>query len=326
MSTLDEIRAKLAAQQNRQEQNANKSSGSSLSYPFWNIAENSHSLIRFLPDGDKSNTFFWAEQTMIKLPFQGVKGEHDREVTVQVPCMEMYGESCPITAEIRPWWKDDQLAPIARKYWRKKSYIFHGFVVASGFPEKEIPENPIRKFSINTSIFDIIKSSLMDPDMEYMPIDYTTGRDFKLTKTMKGGFANYGTSSWSMKTRGLSDVELGAIEKFGLPVLSEYLPAKPTPSHQAAIKEMFHASVNDEAYDPDRWSQFYRPWGSKESTKPVTPSVQTPSVQSAISQAPVTQQVETPAYVPAATAPVTESATMSPTDILAKIRASRMGG
>ena len=49
--------------------------------------------MRFLPDGNADNTFFWAERLMIKLPFAGVKGETDsRPVQVQVPCMEMYGE------------------------------------------------------------------------------------------------------------------------------------------------------------------------------------------------------------------------------------------
>lgn len=261
MATLDEIRAKLLSQ-NAKAEGGNRTGGDNSMYPFWNVPEGGQSLIRFLPDGDPNNTFFWAERLVIKLPFQGVKGEHDREVLVQVPCMEMYGETCPILAETRPWWKDDSLQPLARKYWKKKSYLFQGFVVQSGFEEKETPENPIRRFMINTSIFDIIKSSLMNPEMEDLPTDYVAGRDFKLVKTSKGGFANYSTSNWSFKTRALNDVEAGAIETHGLNNLKDFLPAKPTAEQLEAIKEMFQASVNDEAYDPARWSQFYKPAGS----------------------------------------------------------------
>lgn len=260
MATLDEIRAKLLSQQPKAD--GQRSGGDNSMFPFWNTPEGGQSFIRFLPDGDPNNTFFWAERLVIKLPFQGVKGEHDREVLVEVPCMEMYGETCPILAETRPWWKDDSLQPLARKYWKKKSYLFQGFVVQSGFEEKELPENPIRRFMINTSIFEIIKGSLMNPEMEDLPTDYVAGRDFKLVKTTKGGFANYSTSNWSFKTRSLSPEEAGAIDQYGLKNLKDYLPAKPTPEQMEAIKEMFHASVNDEAYDPARWSQFYKPKGS----------------------------------------------------------------
>lgn len=261
MASLDEIRAKLLSQQAKAD-NKGSGGGDRAMYPFWNTPEGQSSTIRFLPDSDPNNTFFWVERLVIKLPFQGVKGEHDREAIVQVPCMEMYGETCPVLAETRPWWKDPELQNLARKYWKKKSYIFQGFVVNSAFEEKDLPENPIRRFAINTSIFDIIKSSLMNPEMEDLPTDFTSGRDFKLTKTQKGQFANYSTSNWSFKTRSLNDGEMGAVDKHGLFNLRDFLPKKPNAEELEAIKEMFQASVNEEAYDPARWSNFYRPFGT----------------------------------------------------------------
>lgn len=260
MATLEEIRAKLLAQSQKPE--GKSSGGDRAFYPFWNTPEGKTAQIRFLPDADPDNAFFWVERLMIKLPFQGVKGEHDKETTVQVPCMEMYGKTCHILQETRPWWKDDTLQDMARKYWKKKSYIFQGFVVESAFKEEQVPENPIRRFAINSSIFDIIKSSLMNPEMEDMPIDYVSGRDFKLAKTIKGQYANYSTSNWSFKTRSLNDAELGAIDQYGLFNLKEFLPKEPGAEEQNAIKEMFAASVNDEPYDPARWGDYYRPFGS----------------------------------------------------------------
>lgn len=260
MATLDEIRAKLQSQQGRGENNKG-GGGDRAMYPFWNTPEGKSSTIRFLPDADPNNTFFWVERLVIKLPFQGIKGGDDKEVIVQVPCMEMYGESCPIISETRPWWKDPDLQGMARKYYKKKSYLFQGFVVDSAFEEKELPENPIRRFAINSSIFDIIKSSLMNPEMEDLPIDFQNGRDFKLTKTTKGQFANYSTSNWSFKTRPLSVEEATAIEQNSLFNLRDFLPKKPDASELNAIKEMFQASVNQEAYDADRWGAFYKPYG-----------------------------------------------------------------
>src|SRR5210317_1336202 len=111
MASLQEIRAKLQASENRGG-NASSGGGDNAIYPFWNIPENSTSIIRFLPDGDASNTYFWRERQMIRLEFNGVKGDPEsRKVTVQVPCNEMWGPvgSCPILSEVRPWFKDPAL-------------------------------------------------------------------------------------------------------------------------------------------------------------------------------------------------------------------------
>ena len=333
MASLEEIRAKLLAQQTRSE-GGQRTGGDNAMFPFWNTPVDGSCLLRFLPDGDPSNTFFWAERLVIKMPFQGIKGEHDNPVLVQVPCMEMYGETCPILAETRPWWKgDQQMQDLARKYWKKKSYLFQGFVVKSDFEEKESPENSIRRFMINPSIFDIIKSSLMNPEMEDLPTDYIAGRDFKLTKTQKGQHANYSTSNWSFKTRSLSPEENAAIDQYGLSNLKDFLPKKPNEEELEAIKEMFAASVNDEAYDPARWGQFYRPSGFQcnninASPAPVPAAAPTPApaAPAPTPAAPVAEPVAAPA--PAAPAPAAEASgsTPSASDILAKIKARQQGG
>ena len=84
-STLVEIRAKLAAQENRRDGNS-AGAGDSAIYAHWNIEEGASARFRFLPDGDPNNTFFWVERLMIRLPFAGVKGQVDSKPTyVQVP-------------------------------------------------------------------------------------------------------------------------------------------------------------------------------------------------------------------------------------------------
>ena len=129
MATLADIRNKLKEQEVRSSGNNKTSGGDNAIYPFWNLKEGEQSTVRFLPDGDSNNTFFWRERLMIKLPFNGIKGETDsKPVQVQVPCMEMYGDSCPILSEVRGWFKDPNLEDMGRKYWKKRSYIFQGFV------------------------------------------------------------------------------------------------------------------------------------------------------------------------------------------------------
>jgi hypothetical protein len=261
MASLSEIRAKLKEQENRTS-GTGSSGGDNAIYPFWNISEGETATLRFLPDGNPENTFFWVERLMIKLPFAGIKGETDsRPVQVQVPCMEMYGESCSILNEVRGWFKDPSLEDMGRKYWKKRSYIFQGFVTDNPLKEDTTPDNPIRRFIIGPQIFQLIKAALMDPDMEELPTDYTAGVDFRLAKGSKGGYADYGASNWARRERPLSDAEMKAINDHGLFNLNDFLPKKPTEVELKVLSEMFEASVDGEAYDADRWGQYFRPAG-----------------------------------------------------------------
>jgi hypothetical protein len=267
MASLAEIRAKLKEQESRGSDNNQRSGGDNSIYPFWNLKEGQESVVRFLPDGNQDNTFFWAERAMIKLPFAGIKGDTDsKPVQVQVPCMEMYGGTCPILAEVRAWFKDPALEDMGRKYWKKRSYIFQGFVVEDGLKEDGKPTNPVRRFIIGPQIFQLIRGALLDPEMDNLPTDILHGVDFKLAKTSKGGYADYSTSSWKRRERPLSDIEQEALKEHGLYNLSDFLPKKPGDVELKVIKEMFEASVDGEAFDMDRWGQYYKPAGMSQAT------------------------------------------------------------
>ena len=261
MATLAEIRAKLQA--SSQQNTGSATGGDNAIYPHWNMPEGTTTTVRFLPDGDTNNTFFWIERAMIKLPFAGIKGEtNSKPTTVQVPCMEMWGETCPVLTEVRPWFKDKSLEDMGRKYWKKKSYLFQGFVGESKLSEDgKTPENPIRRFIIGSQIFNIVKNALMDSEIEELPTDYVRGLDFKIAKTSKGGYADYSTSTWARRERALSEAENAAIAQYGLFKLSDFLPKKPGEVELKVIKEMFEASVDGEAFDMDRWGQYFKPAG-----------------------------------------------------------------
>ena len=323
MATLAEIRAKLKEQESRTG-GSQSSGGDNAIFPFWNMKEGESSTLRFLPDGDESNTFFWKERLMIKLPFAGVKGETDsRPVQVQIPCMEMYGDSCEILNEVRGWFKDPSLEDMGRKYWKKRSYVFQGFVTENALNEDSTPENPIRRFIIGPQIFQIIKQALMDPDMEELPTDYTAGVDFRLNKTSKGGYADYSTSNWARRERPLNDAEMKAIETHGLFNMSDFLPKQPSEVEVKVMKEMFEASVDGEAYDADKFGSYFRPAGMAARTGDPQAKAGTPA-PAAPPAAPATPTPE-----PEVTAPVAEAApaTEAPApsgkaeDILSMIRA-----
>ena len=128
MASLADIRARIAAQENKTASKGQRTQSDNAIYPHWNMGEGTTATIRFLPDADNSNTFFWVERQIIKLEFNGVLGDPQyKKVVVQVPCVEMYGDNCPILAEVRPWYKDETLKEMANRYWKKRSYIFQGF-------------------------------------------------------------------------------------------------------------------------------------------------------------------------------------------------------
>jgi len=321
MATLAEIRAKLQEAQTRT--GGSQGGGDNAIYPHWNMSEGSEATLRFLPDGDSNNTFFWAERAMIKLPFAGIKGDtSSRPVIVQVPCVEMWGDTCPILSEVRGWFKDKSLEDMGRKYWKKRSYIFQGFVTKDPLNEENTPENPIRRFIIGPQIFQTIKSALMDPELNELPTDFEHGVDFRIAKTSKGGYADYSTSKWSRNERPLSDEEKAAIDAHGLFNLSDFLPKKPGEVELKVMKEMFEASVDGEAYDMDKFGQYFRPAGMSQATgDPVANA--TPAPQPVAESAPAPTAEPTPTPAPEA-APAPEANSRAQ-DILAQIRSRQNG-
>jgi pyruvate/2-oxoglutarate dehydrogenase complex dihydrolipoamide acyltransferase (E2) component len=113
--------------------------------------------------------------------------------------------------------------------------------------------------------------------------------------------------------------------------LSDFLPKKPGDVEIKVMQEMFEASVDGEAYDADRWSNYFRPSGMAARTgDPNTASsngTATSMTSPATPQAPVAESAPAaPAPTPApeaAPAPAAEAAAPAGdgADILAMIRA-----
>jgi len=169
--------------------------------------------------------------------------------------------------------------------------------------------------------------------MTNSPVDYVNGTDFIVTKTSKGGYADYGTSKWARKETSITDDMMGAIEKYGLVDLSTYLPKRPTEEQLAIMFDMFQDSIEGRLYDPEKYSQHYKPQGfdaaeggegvRSRTTAPVAASraaipVAPPKVAVAAVVEPEEEVVvETPKVAPATQS---TNATLTPQEILAKLR------
>jgi len=163
-----------------------------------------------------------------------------------------------------------------------------------------------------------------------LPTDLMRGLDFRITKTSKGGYADYSTSKWARKETALTEAEQAAIEAHGLFNLSDFLPKKPGEAELKVIKDMFEASVDGKPYDPDRWGAYFRPagvadpQGSSTGSETVVESVAPVEKSAPVSTASSFDEDDTPA----ATAPVVKPAAggQNAQDILAMIRARQNKG
>lgn len=268
MSKMAEYRAKLLAKQGgNKDNNRQRSSGDNASYQFWNMNFGDTAIVRFLNDGDQSNDDFWTERQTCVLPFSGVVGGDyptNEDVKVTVPCIDMFnikGKRCPIITGTKSLWDTNE--ELAKVYWKKRSYIFQGFVVESPFAEENVPENPIRRIVANPMVFKQIFNGMIAPDMEDMPIDYDLGCDFMIRKTQNGKWAEYTSSNFARRSRSLNEAERSAIDKFGLFNLKDALGAIPSDDAIDALGAMLQDSLDGKPYDMASFGEYFRPYGNR---------------------------------------------------------------
>lgn len=348
MPSKAELAEKMAA---RTTASGNTQQGPREPSPFWPYKKNMKidqvALLRFLPDADRDNPdFFYAHRKTIRLRFEGATGGDGAttsEVSVTVPSMEMWaseGEKCPIAQYMRAqkWWDSTpEKKEMALKYYRRHEYVTAGFVVQSPFEESSLPENPIRKFILpKKGVGELIEGSVTDTEIEDLVVHETGGREFKLRRTKNGDWPSYTTSSWSMKPRALTDIEIAAIEKYGLVDLRKTAwERKPDNDEKDAILAMFHASLNGDPFDIASFGKYYRHYedrrggeGEGDSGAAVAARATT-LVQGSRVDAPATPAATAPAQAApaAAPAPVEASSDAAPAtkvsaaDILARIKA-----
>lgn len=262
MNKLDILRQKLLEKTSKSNTTTTRSDGAV--FPFWNVPEGASATIRFLPDNDPNNPFFWAEKHTIKLPFQNG--------TLLVPSLTQFGKKDPIKQYIAPFWHDPATRPTAQAYYPKVQYVFGVLVVSPGFDEKvdegqKIPS--VRRVLFTKQLFEIVKASLMDAEMEDLPVDFDKGRDFRIRVINKGGFRDYSTSVWSMRSRALTEKERADVAEKPL-TLSNFVHTEPDQATQDLIFTAFKASLAGEIYDAAKFGLNY-PFDERKQQVPFQP-------------------------------------------------------
>ncbi len=232
---MSDALAKLrAAQAALKAQNEKTNHGPSELFRHWNLDYDKSCTLRFLPDGDETNLFFWKKKMLWEWKFPTADGG---EVKIVMPCKKTFNptasdEVYSLLGEMFQLSKktgDQSHAETAKAYWVKTSFMMQGFVRASDYKEEQVPESLIRKFDFSKEIFtDTIDKRVQDTNEETAlrswPVDFDAGLNYIVKKT-KGanGYANYNGSQFSFNPTPLTEEERAAIAG-GIPHLSRYLP------------------------------------------------------------------------------------------------------
>jgi len=207
-------------------------------FPFWNMKNDEQTVVRFVPDKNEANPHgFLIEKKTHKLTINGQERK--------IPCLDMYGEKCPICKVSRDYYKvNDEVN--GKKYYRSVQYIAQGIVVESPLPVAEGEESPvgkIRLFAFGPQIYKIIKASFKAGELDEVPYDYKHGTDFLIIKDKQGEHANYSLSKFARRERALDDDTIANLELFDLTTI---LPKNPG---LVKVTAMLEAEMNGEAYE-----------------------------------------------------------------------------
>lgn len=209
-------------------------------YPFWEMNPNESAIVRFLPDKNQENPLgFIIEKKQHKLTINGKERK--------VPCLEMYGEKCPICQLSREYYKaKDEVN--GKKYYRTIQYIAQALIVENPLPvteEEGDPTGKVKLIAMGKQIYKNIKDTFESGELDELPYDYERGTDFIIKKDKQGEHASYSLSKFSRRERALDEDTIANIE---LVELRSVLPKNPGLEKVQALLE---ADMTGEAYNGD---------------------------------------------------------------------------
>lgn len=278
---LNEMRAKLSQSNSNSQFN---NTGNTDIFKFGDLKVGDEIRIRFLPDGEPANPWFWRERdfrvlkfnslslpngtvmskdTYVSVPAFNLKSNEDKKD--DLPSEYLYKSTDDVIQQkIKGLWIDGDKTSQAlyNKFGKKVSYIFQGFVHAPGY------ETKIYRFIINAGLYNLIKTFLEDDEISEVPCDYENGRDFILKVSERNAVINgtnqkvkdYVTNSkWSSKVTPLTEDEKRYIEEHGLYDLKKFLAKRPSPEQEEVMLAMYNASYDGNPYDIKNWASTFRP-------------------------------------------------------------------
>lgn len=270
---LLKMREQYFAQQSNNQRKGNSASNFFL---FSALKPGDALKFRFVEDADKNNNFFWRKRATRTLKFNGVvsNGQHyDGEVYVDVPAFNLKAgeidDTIPVECQfkssddviqqlIKPMWNGtEEGEAMYRKFSRKETFLYQGFVRAEGY------ETKLYRFLFSKKLSDQVQACITDDEQikafPYAPVDPENGRDFTLRVKLENGRKDYSSSSWGLSTNPLTEAEHKYLSENGSFNLIDFLPKRPTEEQLNIMSDMVEVICNDGAFNFDAWGSVFKP-------------------------------------------------------------------
>lgn len=192
-------------------------------YPFWQMSVDNQAVVRILPDANSDNpNVFFVDKMEHTLSING----KDRKI----PCLQMYGQKCPICEISRDFYKQKDEVQ-GKYYYRKKTSLARVLVMDDPLPPNEQGEkftNKVCNTQFSYQIMEKIVEQISDDSengLECEPWNMDMGYDFIIKKTPQGDYGTYAIgSTFKRKPSAIPDNLREGIELVDLTTL---LPKNP---------------------------------------------------------------------------------------------------
>lgn len=232
-------------QEQKEKTTTNNSQSNGDYYAFWNIAEDESAIMRTLPIANQKGAMPVLEKDHHKISIEG-KDE-------TIPCLAMYGETCPICELSRKYYKlkDEESQKMGKYYYRNRSYLFSAYIKKDPLPAdaetKETAEGKVKVVQFGNQLYKKYNASLetlvKNDEIDDVPWSLTDGLDFNIVKKMGPKWAEWDLSSDFARRSTPLPAEF--IESFEPVDLTKFLPANPG---LEKVQRMLDAHMNDGSY------------------------------------------------------------------------------
>lgn len=240
---LEALRALFKKEKDRKENKGFSKRGDV--FPFWEMAENEKAVVRILPDKNQDNPYmFYVDKLEHTL---SVSGKNEK-----VPCLQMYGEKCPICDLSRDYYKTEGKESVNGKYYyRKKTSMLRVLVVKDPLPPDEETGETAEGKVLNTQfafqLMEKIKEEIGSDELgDALPWDMDEGYDFIIKKTPQGKHGTYAIGSGFARRSSAIPEDLR--ENIELVDLETLLPKNPGFEF---VKNKLNAHLNGTSDDSD---------------------------------------------------------------------------
>lgn len=216
---MNALRARFKS--NTRTTNQSNTPSDSRYYPFFLADVGTESIVRFCPDKNQDNQWFFLERDIHRIP---VNGEIKK-----VPCLKMYGHECPLCDSSRAFYKKEgKTSATGKQLYRKRDWLAQVYVKKDALPpnpeNNETFEGKVKAVVVTSQVYEAIDISLEDVDIP--PHQYLGGSDFLIRPTQDGNYRSYVRSRFAKAPSDLDDDIIDYIEA-NIVDLRTLLPAEP---------------------------------------------------------------------------------------------------